>query len=104
VLTEKELEKLYRLREQKLKERNEKSEKAKGRGGEGKAKEDRARESARYWEKYDHKLVKVKLINGEELQGKLHVDWKCPYDVQLEMEDGKRILIPKHSVLYVTET
>lgn len=102
-MTEKELEKYYKMREERRSHDDAQEGKPKRRGKK-EARADRLREASRYWEKYDHKQVKVKLMNNEELQGKLHVDWKCPYDVQLEMEDGKRILIPKHSILYVTET
>ena len=98
MITERELERYYKMREERKAHVEQNAKPRKNRD-----QRDRLKEASRYWEKYDHKQVKVKLINGEELQGKLHVDWKCPYDVQLEMEDGKRILIPKHSILYVTE-
>jgi len=57
----------------------------------------------RYWIYYNHKNVKITLLNNMELTGKLHADFTNPYDVQLEIENGKRLLIPKHAIAIVEE-
>jgi small nuclear ribonucleoprotein (snRNP)-like protein len=56
-----------------------------------------------YLFEYNHKIVVVFLINGAELQGKLHVG-DDNFNVQLEdVVTNNRILIPKHSLLYLFE-
>lgn len=56
-----------------------------------------------YLFEYNHKVVVVILLNGTELQGKLHVG-DDSFNVQLEnMVTNSRILIPKHSLLYLYE-
>jgi sRNA-binding regulator protein Hfq len=67
-----------------------------------KKKEPREQREAKYWLRKRHKNVEVKLINGEVYKGILHVDWYCRYDVEIE-NGNERILIPKHSILWVKE-
>jgi len=55
--------------------------------------------SRSYLFEYNHKIVVITLINGVELQGKLHVG-DDNFNVQLEL-DSKRILVPKHSILFI---
>jgi sRNA-binding regulator protein Hfq len=56
-----------------------------------------------YLYEYNHKNVIVVLINGTELQGKLHVG-NDNFNVQLENTvTNSRTLVPKHSILYLYE-
>jgi small nuclear ribonucleoprotein (snRNP)-like protein len=56
-----------------------------------------------YLFEYNHKVVVVILLNGTEMQGKLHVG-DDSFNVQLEnVVTNSRILIPKHSLLYLYE-
>jgi sRNA-binding regulator protein Hfq len=56
-----------------------------------------------YLFEYNHKVVVVFLVNGAELQGKLHVG-DDNFNVQLEdVVANSRMLIPKHSILYLFE-
>jgi len=55
-----------------------------------------------YFERFNHKQVVITLLNGETLRGKLHTNRYNKYDVLLENSNGK-ILIPKHSILYMME-
>ena len=55
-----------------------------------------------YFERYNHKEVVITLITGQKLTGKLHTNRYNKYDVLLENpNNGKRILIPKHSILFL---
>ena len=57
-----------------------------------------------YFQRFNHKMVVVTLINGEKLVGKLHASPNEKYDVLLEDPNtSKRILIPKHSILFMAE-
>lgn len=42
-----------------------------------------------------------RLINGEEISGRLV--WWDLYSLRLELTDGGRIILPKHSILYFGE-
>jgi len=55
-----------------------------------------------YFERFNHKEVVITLITGQKLMGKLHTNTYNKYDVLLEF-NGRRILIPKHSILYLAE-
>ena len=68
-----------------------------------KEKKSKKKKPKAYWQRYDNKIVTVKLIDNSTFEGKLHTDLYNRYDILIELEDGKRILIPKHSVLYVQE-
>ena len=48
-------------------------------------------------------MVVLKLNNGEELRGKLHVSNANPYEVILETDEGE-ILVFKHAILYLKES
>ncbi|MBW2675598.1 MAG: RNA chaperone Hfq [Deltaproteobacteria bacterium] len=52
--------------------------------------------------RFNHKLVVLKLTNGEELRGKLHWSKANPYEVILETDEGE-ILVFKHGILYLKE-
>ena len=67
-----------------------------GKGG-GKPKKEKI-----YALRLNHKLVVLKLSNGEEVRGKLHWSKANPYEVILETDEGK-VLVFKHSILYLKE-
>ena len=52
--------------------------------------------------RFNHKMVVLKLTNGEELRGKLHWSNANPYEVILETDEGE-ILVFKHAILYLKE-
>lgn len=63
----------------------------------------------KYLKKYNHELVKIALIGCKELssrevgilRGTLHTCPEDNYNIELEFENGSRMLIPKHSILYI---
>jgi len=129
VYSPEELEKYYRLRElRKKREAKEKAEEEKPKAGPKEKKKAKKPEKVfyrdelkglkeeewpdwarvekrkhRYWLKYNHKNVKITLLNNMELIGKLHIDFTVPFDVQLEVDNGKRLLIPKHAIAVIEE-
>ena len=52
--------------------------------------------------RFNHKLVVLKLSNGEELRGKLHWSKANPYEVILETDEGEALVF-KHGILYLKE-
>ena len=52
-----------------------------------------------YLNKYDHKQVKILLLNGEELIGKIHTNAR--FDVKLDTQDGRRLIINRGMIVYV---
>lgn len=55
-----------------------------------------------YFKKYDNRRVHIVLINGEELDGVVHMRLDDNYDFELENEvTGSRIFVMKHSILYL---
>ena len=77
-----------------------------------------------YYDRYNHKYVYVKLMTGDYLIGKLHTSHQTRFDVLIEVgekevehmerqglphpkiPEGKetaRILLPKHSILFLYE-
>ena len=106
------LEKYYKMRRLKEKAKPEtprvapKEEKAKPEARERPLRksvpeEERLKREARYWLPLEHQIVTIRLITGEELTGKLHLNEFARYDVKLELNNGDELLIPKHSILYV---
>jgi len=77
-----------------------------GEGGGEKTGEDRGEKKPKkekvYALRFNHKLVVLKLGNGEELRGKLHWSNANPYEVILETDEGE-ILVFKHAILYLKE-
>jgi RNA chaperone Hfq len=51
----------------------------------------------KYLERFNHRNVEVRLLNGSILRGKLHVNSANPYEVVVEIE-GNRILVMKHAI------
>lgn len=51
--------------------------------------------------RYNHKPVIITLLNGEKIKGKLHTDLYNKFDVLVEVKQGKKNLIPKHSILFI---
>ncbi len=60
------------------------------------------RKAKGYFERFNHLEVCITLITGEKMIGKLHTNTYNKYDVLLEF-NGRRILIPKHSISYLAE-
>lgn len=54
-----------------------------------------------YLERFNHRIVKIKLVNGKELSGKLHTNKESRYEVLLEIEEGNKILIYKHAIISI---
>ena len=54
-----------------------------------------------YLSRFDHEQVRIKLMNGEEIRGKLHISKENRYDVLLEIKEGEKILIFKHNIVYI---
>ena len=70
---------------------------------EKKEKESKKKKPKGYWQRFDNKIVSIKLIDGSIIEGKLHTDLYNKYDVVIELDNGERILIPKHSILYMSK-
>jgi sRNA-binding regulator protein Hfq len=59
-----------------------------------------SRQQFTYFKKYDNVKVHIKLIDGEEFDGIVHMKLNDNYDFELETLNS-RIFIMKHSILYL---
>ena len=62
---------------------------------------ERRKKEKDYMERFNHKEVVITLINDQKFAGKLHSKGDR-FNVLLEV-NGRKILIPKHSILYLAE-
>jgi RNA chaperone Hfq len=60
-------------------------------------KQEKQEQKPKYLERFNHRNVEVTLLNGSILKGKLHVNSANLYEVVVEIEGG-RILVMKHAI------